>query len=48
MKSRIEKDELLFWIAGLIVLIFGKTILSFVFHTLLKLAKLVIRRSPIW
>lgn len=44
MKSRIEKDELLFWIAGLNLLIFGKTILTFVFHRLLQLAKLVIRR----
>ena len=43
MESRIEKDNLPFLIAGLVVLLFGKSILKFGFTTLFKITKFLIR-----
>ncbi|GEM_PF-1675800 len=43
MESHIEKDGLLFGIAGIIVLLFGKSILKFGFTVLFKITKFLIR-----
>ena len=43
MESRIEKDNLPFLIAGLVVLLFGKSILKIGFILLYKTAKFLIR-----
>lgn len=43
MESRIENKVLLFGIAGIVVLIFGTSILRFGFTVLFKIAKSLIR-----
>lgn len=43
MESHIERNNLLFGIAGIIVLLFGKSILKFGFTLLFKIARLFVR-----
>ena len=43
MESRTEKGDLLFGIAGIVVLLFGTSILKFGFTMLFNIAKFLVR-----
>lgn len=42
-KYQIDKDDLPFWIAGVVILLFGKSILKVGFTMLFKISKFLIR-----